>query len=486
VFVVLFLQGRKNNFMQLLYPFRGWGFDAAIISNRVITPDGIKKAVVLIKDGLIADVLPHLPTGDFSITDVGDKVLMPGVIDPHVHINEPGRTDWEGFDTATKAAIAGGITMLVDMPLNSSPVTTTVEAFDEKVSAAKGIGQAGTVRPKQLHTNCGFWGGIVPGNEKEIEPLIEKGVLGFKAFLIHSGIDEFPNVTEDDLRKAMPVIAKYDLPLLVHCELSLDDSPQTAVRSRFYKQYLTSRPKKWEDDAIALMIRLCEEFNCRTHIVHLSSANSIEQIAKAKQIGLPLTVETGQHYLYFNAEDIKDGQTQFKCAPPIRERENNERLWQALKDGIIDFVATDHSPAPPEMKEFVSGDFMKAWGGISSIQFALPVLWTAAKKHDCSLNDVVKWLCEKPAVLPGLQSMKGKIQKGHDADLVVWDPEKSFTVTENMIHHKHRITPYLGEELFGVVEQTWLSGEKVFDHGEFIQLNKGGIVIGQAGTNKRS
>ena len=351
------------------------------------------------------------------------------------------------------------------MPLNSSPVTTTAGAFDEKINATN----------RQLHTKCGFWGGLVPGNENEIEPLIDKGVLGFKAFLTHSGIDEFPNVTEDDLRKAMPVIEKYRLPLLVHCELSFP-LPWRGVGAGAYKNYLASRPKKWEDDAIALMIRLCEEFNCRTHIVHLSSADSIKQITKAKEKGLPLTVETGQHYLYFHAEDIKDRQTPFKCAPPIREKANNEKLWQALKKGIIDFVATDHSPAPPAMKEITSGDFMKAWGGISSIQFALPVLWTAAKKHDCSLNDIAKWLCEKPAILTGKQNSKGKIAKGYDADLVVWDPEQKFTVTESMIHHKHKITPYLGEELYGVVEQTYLEGEKVFDKGEFI-LNKGSIVL---------
>jgi len=443
--------------------------DIAIQSDRVFTPGGIKKAVIVIREGKIADVTSELPTGDFPVVDAGKKVLMPGVVDPHVHINEPGRTDWEGFDTATRAAIAGGITTLVDMPLNSSPVTTTPKAFDEKRNATRG----------QLHTNCGFWGGIVPGNEKEIEPLIEKGVLGFKAFLTHSGIDEFPNITEDDLRKAMPVIAKHNLPLLVHCELS-DPTHHSPLTTQLYSDYLSSRPKKWEDDAIALMIRLCEEFNCRVHIVHLSSADSIEQIVKAKQKGLPLTVETGQHYLYFNAAEIKDGQTQFKCAPPIREKENNERLWQALKAGIIDFVATDHSPAPPAMKELTSGDFMKAWGGISSIQFALPVLWTAAKKHDCSLNDIAQWLCEKPAVLAGMQNSKGKIQKGYDADLVVWDPEESFIVTENIIHHKHKLTPYLGEKLFGGVEQTYLKGEKVFDKGEFIQLNKGIIILGSS------
>lgn len=437
----------------------------AIVSNRVITPDGMGRAFVVINNGKIEEVVDELPDNDLTIIDAGDNVLMPGITDPHVHINEPGRTDWEGFDTATKAAIAGGITTVVDMPLNSSPVTTTVKALDDKLASAKG----------KLHCNCGFWGGLIPGNENEIEPLIEKGVLGFKAFLTHSGIDEFPNVTEDDLRKAMPVIARSSLPLLVHCELG---SPLLwrGVGGEVYANYLSSRPKKWEDDAIALMIRLCEEFNCRTHIVHLSSADSIEQIAKAKRRGLPLTVETGQHYLNFNAEDIKDGQTAFKCAPPIRDKENNERLWQALKEDIIDFVATDHSPAPPAMKELASGDFMKAWGGISSIQFALPALWTAARKHNCNIIDLAKWLCEKPAALPGLQHRKGKIEKGYDADLVVWNPEKSFIVQEEMIHHRHKLTPYLGEELYGVVEQTWLAREKVFDKGQFL-LGKGNILL---------
>jgi allantoinase len=445
-------------------------FDMAIHSERVITPDGIQKATVLIKDGKIADVVAGLPVADQPVIELSDKVLMPGVVDPHVHINEPGRTEWEGFDTATKAALSGGITTLVDMPLNSSPVTTTSAAFDEKIKSSNG----------KLHTNCGFWGGIIPGNAREIEPLAEKGVLGFKAFLTHSGIDEFPNVTEADLRKAMPLIAKNDLPLLVHCELQ-----GFAIRSplewgqgvRSYNNYLSSRPKKWEDDAIALMIRLCEEFSCRVHIVHLSSADSVEQIVHAKQKSLPLTVETGQHYLYFNAEEIKDGQTPFKCAPPIREKVNNEKLWQALKEGIIDFVATDHSPAPPALKELTSGDFMKAWGGISSIQFALPVLWTAAKKHNCGLTDVAKWLCEKPALLPGLQGMKGKIEKGYDADFAVWNPENKFIVKEEIINHKHKITPYLNEELNGIIEQTWLKGEKVFDMGQFI-LNKGSLFLG--------
>ena len=446
-------------------------FDAAIHSNRVVTPTGIIEATVTIKNGLIEEIVQGKID---NAIDIGEKVLMPGVIDPHVHINEPGRTEWEGFDTATKAAIAGGITTLIDMPLNSSPVTTTVEAFEEKIKST-GIGQTATVRPK-LHCNVGFWGGVIPGNEKDIEPLIEKGVRGFKAFLIHSGIDEFPNVTENDLRKSMPIIAKYNLPLLVHCELQGPPIPshwESSQAVRSYSNYSCSRPRKWEDDAIALMIRLCEEFNCRVHVVHLSSSDSIEQIANAKERGLPLTVETCPHYLYFTSEEIPDGATQFKCAPPIREKENNEKLWSALKDGVIDFVATDHSPSTPDLKKLETGDFTKAWGGIASLQFSLPVLWTSARRRNCSIVDMAKWLAEKPAVLAGIQKSKGKIQKGFDADLVVWDPEKKFVVTEDIIHHKHKITPYLNEELYGVVEQTWLGGKKVYDEEtRFLGLGK--------------
>ncbi|HWR33973.1 MAG TPA: allantoinase AllB [Chitinophagaceae bacterium] len=439
--------------------------DAAIIGNRIITPGGIIKGAVIIKNGKIADVVSELPHDGFIIEDVGDNVLMPGIVDPHVHINEPGRTEWEGFDTATMAALNGGITSLVEMPLNASPVTTTVKAFNEKIKAAEG----------KLHVNCGFWGGIIPGNEKDIDPLIENGVLGFKAFLTHSGIDEFPNVTEENLRKVMPAIAKHGLPLLVHCELYRNPHSEACIPYHSYANYLASRPKQWEDDAVTLMIRLCGEFNCRTHIVHLSSANSLTEIEKAKQMGLPLTVETCQHYLYFNAEEIPDSKTEFKCAPPVRENENNKQLWQALKDGIIDFVASDHSPAPPEMKELESGNFMKAWGGISSLQFALPVLWTAAKKQGCRLNDIAKWLCEKPPQLPQLKT-KGKIEKGFDADLAIWIPEEKFTVTKEIILHRHKITPYLNEQLYGVVKQTWLKGEKVYDSGKFLHLNKGKVL----------
>ncbi|MVM34491.1 allantoinase AllB [Spirosoma sp. HMF4905] len=440
--------------------------DLAINGNKICTPDGIRQAIVILKDGLISDVLSELPvdfTGD--VIDIGDSVLMPGVIDPHVHINEPGRTDWEGFNTATRAAIAGGLTTLVDMPLNSSPVTTTAAAFDEKLAATAG----------QLHTNCGFWGGLVPGNTDDIEVLIRKGVLGFKAFLTHSGIDDFPNVTESDLRKAMPIIARHGLPLLVHCELSTDEKLATGDHQS-YQNYLSSRPKEWEDKAIDMMIRLCEEYNCRTHIVHLSSANSIEPIARAKQKGLPLTVETAQHYLFFTAETIQDGQTQFKCAPPIREKENNDQLWAALGNGIIDFVATDHSPAPPDLKQLQSGDFMKAWGGIASLQLALPVLWTAARQRGFTVTDIARWLSEKPAQLAGLSNRKGRIAKGYDADLIVWNPEESFTISEDSLQHKHKVTPYLNEKLYGVVEQTYLADELVFENGNFVKLNAGRLI----------
>jgi allantoinase len=489
----------------------------AIHSKNVLLPDGIKDATVLIEGGVITGVAEGLPEGfegggawavdmGAGVVDVGDKVLMPGVIDPHVHINEPGRTEWEGFDTATRSALAGGLTTLVDMPLNSSPVTTTAEGFDRKFGAAEG----------RVHCHCGFWGGLVPGNEGEIEALIGRGVLGFKAFLTHSGIDEFPNVTEADLRKAMPVIAYYNLPLLVHCELEsarwgnekgagaggrgagervsgegggkgADEGEGKGEGGgwgtrgggdpRNYRNYLLSRPARWEDDAIALMIRLCEEYGCRTHIVHLSSAGSIEPIRRAKDRGLPLTVETAQHYLYFAAERIGEGQTLLKCAPPIRESANNEQLWEALKEGVIDLVATDHSPAPPAMKELESGDFSKAWGGISSLQFALPVLWTAARSRGVDMARLVKWCCEGPASLIGESGKRGKIAPGYIADMVIWDPAQPFRVTREGIHHKHAFTPYLDEELYGVVEQTWLEGVKVFDKGAFTRLNRGKIIV---------
>ena len=437
----------------------------ALKSHRVVLPEGERAATILLENGRISALLPY--EAEFAagteVIDVGHRAILPGIIDPHVHINEPGRTDWEGFDTATRAALAGGLTSLVDMPLNSAPVTTSVANLELKKAATKG----------QLHCNVGFWGGVVPGNADEIEPLIAAGVLGFKAFLTHSGIDDFPNATEEDLRRVMPILARHRLPLLVHCELSEDRDDWKQNDHRSYPNYLASRPKKWEDEAIALMIRLCEEFDCWVHIVHLSSADSIAPIAAAKARGLPLTVETGQHYLYFNAEDIADGQTQFKCAPPIREKINNDQLWAALQTGIIDFVATDHSPAPPDLKQLESGDFTTAWGGIASLQLALPVLWTAARRRGADLSDMARWLSANPARLAGQAGKKGQIAPGFDADLVVFDAEQTFEVREEMIQHKHKVSPYLWQELTGVVELTFLAGELVFRRPDFLHLDHG-------------
>jgi allantoinase len=442
----------------------------ALRSTRTLTPTGERPALVVIENGLIREVLPIDAPYAGEILDLGDLALLPGVIDPHVHINEPGRTEWEGFETATRAALAGGLTTLVDMPLNSSPVTTTVANLHTKLAAARG----------RIHTHCGFWGGVVPGNLDEIEPLIREGVLGFKAFLTHSGIDDFPNATEADLRAVMPILARYGLPLLVHCELSEDDDSWKSGDKRSYPNYLASRPKRWEDEAIALMIRLCRETACRTHIVHLSSADSLAQIAAAKAEGLPLTVETGQHYLFFNAENIPDGGTAYKCAPPIRERANNERLWEALGAGLIDFVATDHSPAPPDLKQLETGDFTTAWGGIASLQLALPVLWTAAQARGFSLTDLMRWLSEGPARLAGLADRKGRIAPGFDADLVVLAPEATFTVDAAALWHRHKVSPYHGRELLGVVERTFLAGQEVFRRPEVTAAHLGKVVMPSA------
>ncbi len=428
---------------------------AAIHSSRVITPFGVIEATLILAEGKIKEVLPgRVEQPGIPFQSFDDKVIMPGVIDAHVHINEPGRTDWEGFETATKASAAGGITTLIEMPLNASPVTTTVEALKVKLEAAKG----------KLHVNVGFYGGVIPGNIDDLDGLLNAGVFGIKAFLTHSGIDEFPNVTEADLRRAMPILKQHGAKLLVHCELeSANTQPvtrQPATDPRSYAHYLASRPAQWETDAIALMIRLSEEFDVHVHIVHVSAAEALPLIRDAKKRGLRITAETCPHYLVFCAEEIPDGATEFKCAPPIRERANNELLWEALKDGTLDFVATDHSPAPPDIKEQQSGDFMKAWGGIAGLQFLLPAFWTGAKERGFLLEDVARLLCEHPADFLGLKQ-KGRIAPGCDADLVIWDPEASFVVKEEMIQHRHKLTPYMGHTLVEGVEGTFVRGRLV-------------------------
>jgi allantoinase len=430
--------------------------DWAIRSTRVITPEGERAAAVLVRDERIAAVVPPLqiPTA-CPILDVGDLVVIPGLVDTHVHINEPGRTEWEGFETATRAAAAGGITTLIDMPLNSSPVTTKASSLDRKLAAAE----------RKLWVDCGFYGGIVPGNADDIVPLIGAGVLGFKAFLCHSGIDEFPAATAADLRSALPHLAAAGLPLLAHAELVAplppDIEAKLSASPRSYAAYLASRPRAWEHTAIRLLIELCREQRSHVHIVHLASADALPMIADARLAGLPLTVETCPHYLFFAAEEIPDGQTLLKCAPPIRERENRERLWQALRNQLIDTIVSDHSPAPFAVKCFETGDLQKAWGGVASLQLGLSAIWTAARGRGFSLVDVVRWMSQHPAQLIGLGRRKGALAAGCDADIVVFDPNVSWVVISDRLHHRHKATPYEDQTLHGRVAATFLRGRKI-------------------------
>ncbi|MBA2341098.1 MAG: allantoinase AllB [Pyrinomonadaceae bacterium] len=431
----------------------------------------MKACAVWISNGRIQNVvsLSDVPAG-VHVEDLGDSVIFPGLVDSHVHINEPGRTEWEGFITATRAAAAGGITTLVDMPLNSTPVTTTARALNEKLSAAR----------DKLWVDCGFYGGFVPGNSHDFEPLIKAGVLGFKAFLIHSGIDDFPNVTEADLREGMPILAKHNIPLLVHAELDCGQNKSAhshAADARSYQGFLSSRPAVWEMDAIRLMIDLCREYTSPVHIVHLSSADAVPLIREAKAQGLPLTVETCPHYLTFSSEEIADGDTRFKCTPPIREKENQERLWQALEAGVIDFIVSDHSPCTPELKLLEQGDFQAAWGGIASLQFGLPAVWTEARQRGYSLNDIARWMSGRPAEFLGLGNRKGSIAKGFDADLVILDSDANFTVDPSNTYHKNKVTPYQGKTLQGVVRKTYLKGQLIYDQDDFSHVSHGKSLI---------
>lgn len=440
-------------------------------SKRVLIDGKLIEATVFIDNGIISDIKQgRVEEGDFVSYD--NLVIMPGLIDCHVHINEPGRTEWEGFDTATKAAAAGGITTLIDMPLNSSPVTITAKELENKIKASEG----------KLHVNCGFWGGLVPNNINELDSLIDTGIMGIKVFLTHSGIDEFPNVLGEDLKKAMAIIAKKDVPLLAHCELDEKGYDKELIENPIsYQAYLHSRPKHWEDNAIKMMIELSKETGCHTHVVHLSSANGIPLIKKAQEENIPVTTETCTHYLFFNAEEIPDGKTVYKCAPPIREKENNEKLWGGLKEGVIDFIITDHSPATPGIKELETGNLKKAWGGIAGLQFNLPAVWKKSEEHQNNVSDIAKLMSENVAKFLKLNNSKGLIKKGYDADVVVWNPEKSFVATTESIKHRHKLSPYVGYELKGEVVTTYVNGEKVYEHDKFIALNKGKIILNKNG-----
>jgi allantoinase len=411
-----------------------------ISSQRVVLPEGVRPARVVLEGPHIAAVEPH---GRADV-DYGDLVVMPGLVDSHVHVNEPGRTEWEGFATATRAAIAGGIATIVDMPLNSLPPTTTLAALELKRGAAA-TSAAGA--------NVELWGGVIPGNTKELRPMLEAGARGFKCFLVHSGVDEFPNVDESQLYEAARELAPTGAPLLVHAELP-EHVHEPSGDPADYATYLHSRPNAAEDAAIELLLRICRETGARIHVVHLSSASALEILRRARQERLPLSAETTPHYLHFEAESVPRGRTEFKCAPPIREHANREALWQGLRDGLIELVVSDHSPCTPELKK---GDFVAAWGGIASLQFVLPIVWTNAQARGFTIKNIARWCSAAPARLAGL-STKGAIAPGNDADLTVWSPEESFTVTPELIRHRHKVTPYLGTELRGVVKATWVRG----------------------------
>jgi allantoinase len=452
----------------------------AYLSNRVVTPTGTVAAAVVVEAGKIIAVCAKDELNELSLLieqlhDFGDKAILPGLVDTHVHINEPGRTEWEGFYTATRAAAAGGYTTLIDMPLNCLPETTTVAALEIKRAAAEG----------QTFVDWMSWGGAVADNQQHIHPLARAGVPGFKCFLICPGCDGFTMIDQQQLEASLPAIAASGLPLLVHAELAEPiDAATAALRNanadwRKYATYLASRPDKAEIDAIRLMIRLCREYNFRLHIVHLATAKALDDLAAARAEGLPITIESCPHYLHFAAEEIRDGDTLFKCAPPIRNEANRDQLWQGLRNGVIDMIVTDHSPCPPEMKRPAAqapeddGRFDLAWGGIASLSVALPVIWTDCQKRGFSLNDLVRWMSSAPATLAGIGDQAGAIALGRDANFTVFDPDALFTVTTGTLYYRHPESPYLGEQLRGVVHATYLRGEPVFQNGVIANAPQG-------------
>jgi len=434
----------------------------AFFSRRVVTPEGVRPAAVLVEgEGIRGVVARDQVPGHADVQDFGDAAILPGLVDSHVHINDPGRSEWEGFETATRAAASGGFTLLVDMPLNCLPATTNVTALEAKREAARG----------RCRVDWMAWGGVVADNEGDLELLANAGVRGFKCFLVHPGIDGFTMVTEQQLRVAVPHIARTGLPLLVHAELPAPiDSASERLRDAdwsFYQTYLQSRPEEAELSAIRLLLSLCREYKFRLHIVHLSASKALPELRAARSEGLSVTVETCPHYLHLTAETIPRGATVFKCAPPIRGHENCEQLWQGLHDRTIDLVATDHSPCPPEMKRTNEGNFRSAWGGIASSSVALAVLYTEARERGFALTDIARWMSEAPANLAGCHKRKGRIAAGYDADFVVFDTEREFTVSAKSLYYRPPISPYLEEKLRGVVKATYLRGRLVFKEDEF-------------------
>lgn len=446
----------------------------AFRSTRVLTPQGLAPAALLVENGRIAAVQgwSEVPPNS-NLRDFGDLMLLPGLVDSHVHINDPGRTEWEGFQTATQAAASGGVTTLVDMPLNCIPETIDVQALEAKRNTARG----------KAWVDWAAWGGVVRGNENELLPLTQQGIPGFKCFLIHSGIDGFAWVNEADLRLALANLRGTGLPLLVHAELAGPVEAATknlnasSADWRKYSTYLASRPDAAEVEAIALLIRLTEEFSTPIHIVHLASASALPLLAQARQRGLPITVETCVQYLWFAAEKIPDGATEFKCAPPIRSEDNREALWNALRNGLIDMVTTDHSPCPPAMKRREEGRWDLAWGGIASLGLALPVLWTAMQGRNVTIDNLAQWMAAAPARLAGLAGRKGALAVGADADFAVFDPDAEWTVTEQHLHFRHKLSPYLGARLRGRVLETWLRGEQIYSADKFIGTARGTELV---------
>jgi allantoinase len=445
----------------------------AFVADRVVTPQGTRRAALLLEEGPQGTIRAVCEIGDLprdaDVADFGPRAILPGLVDTHVHINEPGRTEWEGFATATRAAAAGGYTTLVDMPLNCLPETTTVAALEQKRAAAA----------NQCLVDWAAWGGAVADDQPHILPLARAGVPGFKCFLIYPGCEGFAMIDREQLERALPAIAQSGLPLLVHAELAepidaaLAQLNATNADWRSYATYLASRPDEAELAAIRLMINLCRQYGARIHIVHLGTALALPLLRAARAEGLPITAEACPHHLHFAAEDIPDGATTLKCTPPIRSRANREALWQGLREGTIDLIATDHSPCPPEMKRLDLGRFDLAWGGIASLSVALPVVWTDASRRGFALDDVARWMSMAPAALAGFHERAGALAPGREATFVVFDPEAEFIVTPDRLHYRHAISPYMGEALKGVVAATYLRGEAIYQDGRFASTPRG-------------